>query len=144
MPIKDMTRMVNKGGEIKYRLVHMTNSIDGCLLMNDNMLKRNNDEQVIQHELFKVDVDHRDVDSAAIVQDIQAAIESLPAGRSVKMGVFAAGIINAYGVFDRTTVLLKTYLGPFLDSGAIVRDKPFTPTHKPSQSFNPKERVHRA
>lgn len=143
MPIKDMTRMVGKGGEVKYRLVHMTNNADGCVLMNDNMLKRNNDEQVRQQALFKVDVDQRDVDGAAIEKDLEDAIGSIPTGVSVNMGRFAAEIINAYGVFDSANALLKAYLSPLLDKGLLVRDVPYTKTHRPKKSFSIRDKVHR-
>lgn len=145
MPIKDMTRRIDRGGEVKYRLIHMTNSVDGCLLMNDNMLKRNDDEQVRQHMLFKVDVDQRDVDTASIEQDLEETIASMPVGISVNMGNFAAAIINSYGVFDKATDLLRTFLGPLLDKGLLVRDEPYTAkTHRPKKSFNSKDKVHRA
>ena len=144
MPIKDMTRMVDKGGEVKYRLVHMTNNADGCVLMNDNMLKRNNDEQVRQQVLFKVDVDQCDVDNIAIEEDLEDAIAGIPIGVSVNMGIFAAAIINAYGVFDSANTLLKTYLGPLLDRGLLVRDEPYTEkTRKLKKSFGIKDKVHR-
>lgn len=144
MPIKDITRMVGRGGEVKYRLIHMTNNVDGCILMNDNMLKRNNDEQVRQQMLFKVDIDQRDVDSAAIEKDLANVIARMSVGKSVNMGNFAAEIINAYGVFDSANILLKTYLGPFLDKGLLIRDEPYTPKmHKPKKSFSVKDKVHR-
>lgn len=144
MPIKNMSHMRGKNGEVKYRLVHMTNSVDGCILMNDNMIKRNDDNQVNQAQLFKVDVDSHEIDSDAITDDLTATIERLPRNRSVQMGAFAAVIINRYGVFDRASALLKTYLGPFFDSGALVRDEFYTKkTHKPSKSFDWKKKVHR-
>lgn len=144
MPIKDMTHRVERTGEVKYRLVHMTNNADGCILMNDNMLKRNHDNQVRQQMLFKVDVDQHVIDAAAIEKDLEDAISCMPAGMSVKMGNFAAEIINAYGVFDNANTLLRTYLGPLLDNGLLVRDEPFTPqTHQPKKSFNTKDRIHR-
>lgn len=144
MPIKDMARMVNRGGEIKYRLVHMTNNVDGCLLMNDNMLKRNNNEQVQQGALFKVDIDQCVVNISSIKFFLEEYIADLPLGKSFNMGVFAAAIVNEYGVFDTTNALLKTYLGPLLDNGLLVRDEPYTPkTHKPKKSFGKKDKVHR-
>lgn len=144
MPIKNMAHMRDKNGEVKYRLIHMTNSADGCILMNDNMLKRNEDDQVIQAQLFMVDIDSHEIDSEAIANDVAIAIERMPRGRSVSMGSFAAAIINGYGVFDKASSLLKTYLGPYLDSGILVRDDYYTPkTHKPSKSFGYKKKVHK-
>ena len=55
MPIRDVSVRREDNGAIKYRLIHMTNNCDGCVLMNDNMVKRNRDEQVIQQQLFQQD-----------------------------------------------------------------------------------------
>lgn len=93
--------MINEGGEIKYRLIHMTNNVDGCLLMNDDMLKRNNDEQVKQGMLFKVDIDRQDLDPTAIHGYLSDLIAKMPEGRSVKMGVFAAAVINKMAEYLR-------------------------------------------
>lgn len=144
MAIRDMSHMINEGGEIKYRLIHMTNNVDGCLLMNDDMLKRNNDEQVRQGTLFKVDIDRQDVDSSAIQRDLSNLIATMPEGRSVEMGIFAAEIINAYGVFDKVNALLRTYLKPYLDNGILVREQPLTSTGRVCTSFNPKNKVKKA
>lgn len=141
MPIRDVSRKMSEGGEIKYRLIHMTNSSDGCILMNDNMLKRNSDEQVLQERLFKVDVDFRDVDPATIHGDMEDLISTMPKGQSVRMGLFAAKIIDEYGVFDRANALLRTYLKPFLDSGVLIRKQQLTKTGKPCKSFDPKNVV---
>lgn len=144
MAIRDMDHMINEGGEIKYRLIHMTNNVDGCLLMNDDMLKRNNDEQVRQGMLFKVDIDRQEVDPSAIHRYLSDSIAKMPEGRSVKMGVFAAAVINKYGVFDKSNALLKTYLKPFLDDGTLVREQPCTATGRACTSFDPKKTVKKA
>ena len=144
MAIRDMRHKINEGGEIKYRLIHMTNNVDGCLLMNDDMLKRNNDEQVKQGMLFKADIDCQDVDSSVIQRDLSNLIAAMPRVCSVEMGVSAAEIINAYGVFDKANALPRTYLKPFLDNGTLVREQLFTGTGRPRTSFNPKNKVRKA
>ncbi len=141
MPIRDVNHKISEGGEIKYRLIHMTNSPDGCILMNDNMLKRNTDEQVLQAQLLKVDVDLRDVNPAKIHDDMEYLISSMPKGQTARMSIFAAMIIDKYGVFDRATVLLRTYLKPFLDNGVLIRKRPLTKTGKPCNSFDSKDVV---
>lgn len=45
MLIKDMSRRVMLGGEVKYRLIHMTNNASSCIIMNNSMAKRNEDRQ---------------------------------------------------------------------------------------------------
>lgn len=143
MPIKDMTQRVELGGLVKYRLIHMTNNADGCVLMNDNMLKRNETFQVPQPGLFTVDVDGRDVEPGSIARCLEETIAKLPINKRVKMGEIAAAIISGCGVFERSTSLLKTNVGPLLEAGVLKRDVEYTKTGKPKQSFNPSDKVYR-
>lgn len=144
MPIKDMSRRAEAGGLLKYRMIHMTNRADGCILMNDNMLKRNDERQVLQLGLFKVDVDGRDVQSDAIAECVDKIIGQLPVGKEIKMGEIAASVISSCGVFDKTTQLLQTNIGPLLESGRLERVVKKTKTGKAKQSFSPSDVVFRA
>lgn len=144
MPIKDMSKSVEAGGLLKYRMIHMTNSADGCILMNDNMLNRNDEHQVLQLGLFKVDVDGRDVRPDVVTRRIDEIIEQLPVGKEIKMGEIAASIISSCGVFDKTTQLLRINIGPLPKSGRLERVVKKTKTGKAKQSFSPKDAVFRA
>ena len=144
MPIKDMSQKVGTGGLLKYRMIHMTNNEDGCVLMNDNMLKRNDLFQTAQPGLFKVDVDGKDVEPGVITARLTAIVMQLPIGKRVKMGTLAAAIISSCGVFDKSNVLLKTYLGPMLENGTLERAVKETPTGKPKHSFATSDVVYRA
>ena len=138
-----MTQKVGTGGLLKYRMIHMTNNEDGCVLMNDNMLKRNDQFQSAQPGLFKVDVDGKDVEPSTIAARLNDAVAQLSIGERVKMGVLAATVISSCGVFDRANALLKTYLGPLLDDGILERVVKKTPTGKPKCSFAISDVVYR-
>lgn len=143
MPIKDMTQKVNNGGLLKYRMIHMTNNEDGCVLMNDNMLKRNDLFQLTQPGLFKVDVDGKDVKPDIIAARLNDAVAELSIGEHIKMGALAAAVISGCGVFDKVSALLKTYLGPLLDDGILERVVKYTRTGKPKHSFAASDIVYR-
>ena len=143
MPIKDMEHGPYGKGLLKYRMVHMTNNADGCVLMNDNMVKRNDLNQTAQAGLFRVDVDGRDVEQGAIQEAMRQSVESLPIGKYVKMGELAASVISQCGVFARSTELLKNHLKPFIDSGQLEREIKLTRTGRLKNSFAPHDRVRR-
>lgn len=144
MPIKDMSRKVGQGGLLKYRMIHMTNNADGCVLMNDNMIKRNDLFQTSQPGLFKVDVDGKDVETNVVAARLAAAVMQLPIGKQVKMGTLAAAIISGCGVFDKSNALLKTYIGPLLENGTLERAVKLTKTGKPKHSFATSDAIYRA
>lgn len=143
MPIKDMKRGAYGRGLIKYRMIHMTNHADGCVLMNNDMLKRNEEKQTKQTELFKVDVDGRDVAQQAVERAMRRTIESLTIDKTVRMAEIAASVISQCGVFTKSSNLLRRYLKPYIDSGIIERKEKLTKTGKPKNSFNPKDKVYR-
>ena len=144
MPIKDVSQRQAMGGLVKYRMIHMTNNADGCILMNDDMLKRNDLNQTRQLGLFKVDVDGNAVEPSEIDRQLRNAIHQLEIGKQIKMGNIAAAIISACGVFDCCTNLLRTYVAPLLDDGTLERAEKYTPTGKPKQSFSRSDLVYRA
>lgn len=94
MPIKDMSRMVSRGGEIKYRLVHMTNNADGCILMNDEMLRRKQDRQDTLPGFLTLDVDGRDVNPEVVQQVMRDAVMRYPMRKQFQMRWVAAYVIS--------------------------------------------------
>ena len=146
MPIRDVSVKREDNGAIKYRLIHMTNNPDGCVLMNDNMIKRNRDEQVLQQQLFLVDVNGNDIDPNTISSAMRKAVMNLPLNKPVSMWAILADVITQIGVFDKSTAVLKAYLGPLIEEGLVERVEKLTPkTNKPKNSFSgPKTMVYRA
>ncbi len=136
MPIKDMSKKVKSGGLLKYRLVHMTNNHDGCVLMNDNMLKRNKELQASRDSLFLLDVDGSIVETDDIRQTMVSSVMSHQVGERVTMWELLAPVISHHGVFLSSTNLLKTCLSPLIDSGLVEREQKLTPTGKPCTAFS--------
>lgn len=143
MPIKDMAMCRERGGLIKYRLVHMTNSAAGCILMNDNMVKRNDSHQFFQESLFKVDIEGHDLSTSEIAASMLSSVMRRRIGDRVSMGDLLAETISRFGVFDKSNSTLRTYLGPLIDKGLVERERKKTPTGRLCTSFNPKEVVYR-
>ena len=111
MPIKDMGQASGSGGLLKYRLVHMSNYHDGCVLMNDNMLKRNNELQTSSDSLFLLDVEGAIVDSSAVQRAMLNSVMEHPVGAKVTMWELLAPVISKFGVFEKSTNLLKRHFG---------------------------------
>lgn len=146
MPIRGVTVKRENNGAIKYRLIHMINNHDGCVLINDNMIKRNRDDQVIQQQLFLVDIDGNDMDPSAISESMRRVVMSLPMNKPVSMWAILTEVITEVGVFDGSTAVLKIYLGPLIEEGIVERVEKCTPkTSKPKNTFSgPKIMVYRA
>lgn len=136
MPIKDMSQAPGSGGLLKYRLVHMSNYHDGCVLMNDNMLKRNRELQTSNDSLFLLDVEGAIVDPSAVQKAMLSSVMEHPIGARVTMWELLAPVISKFGVFDKSTTLLRTYLGPLLDQGIVERVQKTTKTGKPCNAFS--------
>lgn len=136
MPIKDMSKKVNAGGLLKYRLVHMTNYHDGCILMNDNMLKRNRELQTSNNSLFLLDVDGAIVEAGEVRQSMRESVMSHDIGEKVTMWELLAPVVARHGVFLGSTDLLKTCLGPLIDDGLVEREQKHTPTGKVCTAFS--------
>ena len=137
MPIKDMSQAPSSGGLLKYRLVHMSNYHDGCVLMNDNMLKRNRELQISNESLFQLDVEGTIVDSSAVQKAMLDSVMEHPVGARVTMWELLAPVITKFGVFDKSTSLLRTYLGPLLNQGIVERvQKTTKKTGKPCNAFS--------
>lgn len=136
MPIKDMSKKAKSGGLLKYRLVHMTNYHDGCVLMNDNMLKRNKELQTSHDSLFLLDVDGAIVETDDIRQAMLSSVMSHPIGEKVTMWELLAPVVSHHGVFLSSTDLLKICLSPLIDSGLVERVQKLTPTGRPCTAFS--------
>ena len=131
-----MSQALGSGGLLKYRLVHMSNYHDGCVLMNDNMLKRNRELQTSNDSLFLLDVEGAIVDPSAVQKAMLSSVMEHPIGTRVTMWELLAPVISKFGVFDKSTTLLRTYLGPLLDQGIVERVQKTTKTGKPCNAFS--------
>jgi len=121
IPIKDMSRNVSRNGEVKFRLVHMTNHMDGCVLMNDNMLRRNDDAQVIQESLFTIDLSGTGVDEDEVDAFVRDGLSRASPGESIRMWDIESRVINRFGVFEKSPQTLRRSLSPLLAEGIIER-----------------------
>ena len=74
------------------------------------------------------------------------AVMSLPLNKPVTMWSILADVITEVGVFETSTPLLKTYLGPLIEEGLVERVEKLTPKgRRPKTSFSgPKIMVYRA
>lgn len=142
MPIKDKTRMTSQGGEIKYRLIHMTNNPDGCILMNNKMIRRN-EAQTPQSALFHVDIDGKDVQEDVMAAAMRDAVAQLPLNVEINMAVLAAAVISRCGVIERDNPLLRHYLKPLFDDGTVERVIKFRKDGKPKDDFSQKTKIQR-
>lgn len=141
MPIRD------KGGDgqVKYRMIHMTNHPDGCLLMNDNMLKRAQDV-VVQGTLFEVDFNKTILEDrvAEIPGIAKTVIDEMPLGKEMLVADLAAKVISRVGVILRATELKTQAFSPFEQNGTIERVDKFTPTGKTKSGWSdPKMKIRR-
>lgn len=77
---------------------------------------------------------------------MRKAVMALPLNKPVSMWTVLADVITEVGVFDRSTAVLKAYLGPLIEEGLVERVEKFTPkTGKPKNTFSgPKTMVYRA
>ncbi|MBQ9003653.1 MAG: three-Cys-motif partner protein TcmP [Eggerthellaceae bacterium] len=144
MPIKDMSRMVALGGEIKYRLVHMTNNADGCILMNDEMLRRKQNQQDTLPGFLTLDVDGKDVQPEVVQQAMRDAVMQYPVGKQFQMRWVAAYVISRCGVFMNGTTLLRTYLKQLIEEGLIERVDKYRKDGKPRDNFAKETLVYRS
>ena len=145
MPIKDISRKVDDGGEIKYRLVHMTNNPDGCILMNDEMIRRKQDRQESIPGLLSLDIDRRDVEPEVVRKTMLEAVLCRPVGVPFPMREIAACVISKCGVFMRCNALLREYLNPLIEQGLVERVEKYTSkTRKPKTCFASDTMVYRS
>lgn len=145
MPVKDMSRMSDSGGEVKYRLVHMTNNPDGCILMNDEMIRRRQDRQDVIPGLLSLDIDRRDVEPETVCKVVVNTVLSHPVNVPFPMREVAANVISECGVFMRSNALLREYLSPLIEQGLVERVEKYTSkTHKPKTCFGSDTMVFRS
>ncbi|WP_035425428.1 three-Cys-motif partner protein TcmP [Atopobium fossor] len=140
IPIVDTSKNIKRGGLIKYRLVHMSNHWQGCIAMNNTMIKALNMER--QPSLFPVDGNGAYINPA----DIDAAFrrvlhENVRIRQKCAMGELAAMVISEMGITEKQNSLCKTYIGKLLDEGCLERVEKYTKTGKPSHSFGEKVEV---
>ena len=137
--VLDMPLRLKAGGPPKYRLVHVTNHPDGCILMADNMMSRAKELLVTvqnksQLDLFGQDVDNHIVDDREIYDKVKQHVSQLKTG--VRLGEFMAGFFSAEGVVCATGHI-KVALKALEEEKYIevVRVPASTPSGRPSQSF---------
>lgn len=137
--VLDMPLRLKAGGPPKYRLIHVTNHPDGCILMADNMMSRARDllvtvQNKMQLDLFEQDVDNNIVDDRDICARVRRRIEKLDAGKS--MSVFMAEFFTEEGVVCATGDIIKAMRQLEGERRVeVVREPPITPNGRPSSFF---------
>ena len=136
--VLNMPLRIKKGQAPKYRMVHATNHIEGCLLMVNNICNRWELMKSIQTggqmSLFQEDVDNNIIDECELSAKVEAHVEK-------------------YSEFERLNDILANFFminGPVCSTGKvndifrnmensgkidIIREPGTTPTGRPSKFF---------
>ena len=137
--VLDMPLRLKAGGPPKYRLVHVTNHPDGCILMADNMMSRAKEllvtvQNKCQPDLFGQDVDNHIVDDRNIYDKVKQYVSRQEKG--IRLGEFMADFFSAEGVVCATGHI-KAALKMLEEEKYIevVRVPATTSSGRPSQSF---------
>lgn len=117
----------------KYRLFHLTNHEDGCLIMADNMFKRINEAAVRQRggqlSLF-------DLDSEGQIEDltkVESELKELISEESIHLSPLLCMYFTNYGITTKSSTICDILLD-FEKQGLIeiTRNPALTPTGKKS------------
>lgn len=135
--VLDMPLRLKAGGPPKYRLIHVTNHHDGCILMADNMMSRAKELLVSvqnknQLDLFGQDVDNNIVDSREILNKVKQRLSLSRFG--YRVNDFMAMFFTDEGVICGTSDI-KDALRTLESEGKVevVRIPPTTPNGRPSR-----------
>ncbi|MBS6418843.1 MAG: three-Cys-motif partner protein TcmP [Olsenella uli] len=139
IPIVDQSKSVRNGGLLKYRMVHMTNHWQGCLTMNDTMVKAIESER--PPSLFTVDGNGRYVSDDEMSAAFRDVIRSMRPGHPAPIGEIVGSVICEMGITLRRSEMCERYLAPLLDDGMLERVEKLTPTGRPKTSLSPKLKV---
>lgn len=132
MPIRETQR----SNRVKYRMIHMTNHPQGCIEMNNCMIKRYEDRET-QQIMFEVDFELDDVGSRMAEFHCASAsvISSLPIGSVVTSAELSARLIAMVGVVKRWGDLCRMFFAQFEESGILERMEKETPRGRKKRSW---------
>ncbi len=140
--VLDMPICIKSSQHPKYRMIHVTNHEDGCILMADNMFDRNGELFVeVQHSgqlsLFPVDVHNNFVDHVIIEDKLLHLINSLEG--SIRVNKLIATFFRDHGVLCKLADV-RTVLSELEKKNKIqvIRFPALTDTSKPTSFFTEK------
>lgn len=137
--VLDMPICIKNKQHPKYRMIHVSNHEEGCILMADNMCSRS-DELFIeiqnhgQGNLFSTDVQNNIIDEIEIRQKMMTFLSTFPDGITVDK--FIATFYSEYGVMCKSGII-RNILKLLENEGKIevTRIPEKTPTGKNSTFF---------
>lgn len=139
--VLDMPIRLKPGQHPKYRMVHVTNHPDGCILMADNIAKRT-DRLVVetqsggQMSFLQQTAENETVSEDMLMEKVKELLESTTS--YTRLNQFLANFYNQYGVLcdlsrlssGRNGSILKTLeKARYID---VQREPPYTDKGKPS------------
>lgn len=136
--VLNMPLRIKKGQHPKYRMIHATNHVDGCLLMANNICQRWEMMQDIQtnHQisLFEENCDNQDFD----LEDIEKKllIELKKCYEYSSLNNFSANFYMEYGPICKTGDLNKILKKLENDKIEVKRTPAYTKTNKKSTFFS--------
>lgn len=136
MPVKDMRHGAKTRGLLKYRLIHMTNNRDGCVIMNDNMCSIHKRLQDRQESIFLLDIDGSNVDTERVRDSAIRSLRRRVPGSFFSIWDIAAEVITECGVFTTSAKLLRACLAPLIESGDLEREVQYNKNGRKANSFS--------
>ncbi|WP_418971927.1 three-Cys-motif partner protein TcmP [Allofournierella sp.] len=137
--VLDMPICIKSRQHPKYRMIHISNHEDGCILMADNMFSRSEELFVeVQNQgqlsLFSFDVQNNTIDENDIRQKMLDFLATVPNGMTADKLI--AAFFTEYGVVCKSGVLRDIWK-EFEKNGTIevIRIPATTPTGLPSAFF---------
>lgn len=135
MPIR-----LKAGQQPKYRMIHVTNNEDGCLLMVQNICNRWKNLSSIQLKnsapsLFEENIENEIIDEGSTKKVILEQLNQY--GNPVHMSCFLSELFTSKGVFTTWEILQKTLRNLEKDNEICIRRTPsITPKGKKSTFIN--------
>lgn len=137
--VLDMPICIKSKQHPKYRMIHVSNHEDGCLLMADNMFSRSDELFVeVQNQgqlsLFDFDVQGKEVDTDGIRQKMECFLQNFPDGMTADKLI--AAFFTEYGVLCKSGTIREIWKDMERCGSIIVTRNPATTSMgRPSTFF---------
>lgn len=110
--VLDMPICIKSKQHPKYRMIHVSNHEDGCILMADNMLSRFDElyidiQSMGQPSLFQCDMQNNIIDEDDIKQKMIAFLSKFPNGMTADKLI--AGFFTEYGVLCKSKAIRQIW-----------------------------------
>ncbi len=143
--VLDMPICIKSKQHPKYRMIHVSNHEDGCILMADNMCSRSDDlfieiQSHGQGSLFSTDVQNNLIDEMDIRHKMMKFIASFPNG--ITADKLIAAFFTEYGVMCKSGTIRDIWKSLETDGKIYVERTPAqTKTGKPSTFLTEKRSI---